>query len=282
MPEHPTTNVVSTSLTFDVTEPATLVLQVALAGGVPLLRERLEITAGSRRVEPTDVEPPVGGRQHLVRVPVGPLNVWYEAEVPPDGQDDDASVTPAERVEALRPSRYCPSDRVLGLAAAEFGSAGNAADTVRAICAYVVEHMTYTSGSSGPTTDAIEALLAGQGVCRDYAHAVAMLCRAAGVPARLAAVYAPGLSPMDMHAVVETDIDGAWRVWDATRLAPRHSLLRIATGRDAADTAFATVLDGRAALTDMSVTAVAAGELQRDDHRQLVALASAAASWSRP
>jgi transglutaminase-like putative cysteine protease len=275
--EHPSTNVVSASLAFDVTEPATLVLQVAVADGVERLRERLDITSGSRALQATEVPAPAGGRQHLLRAPAGPLTVWYESEISAAGGGAAARVTTAERVEALRPSRYCPSDRVLGLAAAEFGHLGSAADTVRAVCSYVADHFVYTSGSSGPTTDAIDALLSGQGVCRDYAHAVAMLCRAAGVPARLAAVYAPGLSPMDMHAVVEADIDGTWHAWDATRLAPRQSLLRIATGRDAADTAFSTVLDGRAALEELSVTAVAAGGLLRDDHRQLVALGAAAA-----
>jgi hypothetical protein len=41
---------------------------------------------------------------------------------------------------------------------------------------------------------------------------------------------------------VETDIDGHWRVWDATRSAPRQAMVRMATGRDAADTAFISVL----------------------------------------
>ena len=43
---------------------------------------------------------------------------------------------------------------------------------------------------------------------------------------------------MDFHAVAEAFVDGQWRVVDATLLAPRQSLVRIATGRDAADTAF--------------------------------------------
>ena len=92
------------------------------------------------------------------------------------------------------------------------------------------------------------------------------------LPARVSGVYAPGLSPMDLHAVVEVDIDGCWQVWDATRLAPRPSLVRIATGRDAADTAFATVLSGRAELTRLNVTAVAGGQLPMDDQLGLVSL----------
>jgi hypothetical protein len=51
---------------------------------------------------------------------------------------------------------------------------------------------------------------------------------------------------MDAHAVVQVAVDGVWRVLDATRLAPRASMVRIGTGRDAADTAILTALGGRA------------------------------------
>jgi hypothetical protein len=44
---------------------------------------------------------------------------------------------------------------------------------------------------------------------------------------------------MDFHAVFEAFENGCWCVHDATGLAPRPSLVRIVTGRDAADTAFA-------------------------------------------
>src|SRR5689334_10261360 len=56
--------------------------------------------------------------------------------------------------------------------------------------------------------------------------------------------YAPGLALMDFHSVVEVEVDGHWQVWDATRLAPRPTLVRVATGRDAADIAFTTVTAG--------------------------------------
>jgi transglutaminase-like putative cysteine protease len=97
------------------------------------------------------------------------------------------------------------------------------------------------------------------------------LLRALGVPARLVAVYAPGLDPMDFHAVAEAWVDDAWHVVDATTLAPRSTLLRIATGRDAADTAFLTVTRGGAALASMEVTATA-DALPDDDLDRLVAL----------
>jgi transglutaminase-like putative cysteine protease len=102
---------------------------------------------------------------------------------------------------------------------------------------------------------------------------VTTLCRAMNVPARVAAVYAPGLSPMDFHLVVETALDGRWQVWDATGLAPRQSLIRIATGRDAADTALATTVSGLLTMPELVITAVAGGDLPLDDHSDLVELA---------
>lgn len=254
---------VGCTLGFDVTEPAEIVLQIAAAGP---LAETLTVSTDGRTVEPVELP----GRQHLVPAPPGRLTVTYSADV--GDRPDPPPVTEVDRIVALRPSRYCPSDRLAGFAATRFGSAGDATATVRAITDWVHEHLAYQVGSSGPTTDAVDTLLAGAGVCRDYAHLVATLCRAMSVPARVAAVYAPGLSPMDFHLVVETALDGVWRVWDATRLAPRPSLIRIATGRDAADTALATTLSGVLTMPEMLITAVAAGDLPADDHTALVTL----------
>jgi transglutaminase-like putative cysteine protease len=109
-------------------------------------------------------------------------------------------------------------------------------------------------------------------VCRDYAHLVIALLRAVNVPARMAAVYAPGCDPMDFHAVAEAYVDGEWRVVDATCLAPRQSMVRIATGRDAADTAFLDNHAGSINLRAMTVTAYVDGELPIDSIDHLVSL----------
>jgi len=77
---------------------------------------------------------------------------------------------------------------------------------------------------------------------------------------------------MDFHLVAETAIDDRWYVWDATRSAPRSTLVRIGTGRDAADVALSTVLSGGADLSGLEITAVASDDLPLDDHEALVAL----------
>lgn len=127
-------------------------------------------------------------------------------------------------------------------------------------------------GSSDPIDGAVDTLLAGNGVCRDYAHLVVALLRAVNVPARLVAVYAPGRSPMDSHAVAEAFVDGAWRVVDATCLAPRQTLVRIATGSDAADTAFLDNHKGAITLNNMTVTATSDDDLPKDSVDQLVSI----------
>ena len=261
---------VATTVQFEATHPVRLVLQLAAAvGRGGTIDETLTVTRNGEPLELLELSAPAGGRQHLADADGGVLLATYRADV--ISGTELPAVTPVEQVEALRPSRYCPSDRMAGFAATEFGGISDRADQVRAVCDWVFQRVVYTSGSSGPSTDALETLLTGQGVCRDYAHLVASLCRALDIPSRLVAVYAPGLSPMDLHAVVETDIDGVWRVWDATRLAPRQSLVRIATGRDAADTAFATTIGG-ATLGEFTVTATSVGDLPVDDHLGLVSL----------
>jgi transglutaminase-like putative cysteine protease len=259
---------VACTLGFDVTEPAEIVLQIA---AVDQVSEALSVSSDGRFVDAVELP----GRQHLVRAPAGTLTVTYTASIDAD-RPAPPGVTEFDRVVALRPSRYCPSDRLAGFAGRQFtdraGRPGTPTETVRAITDWVFEHLSYEAGTSGPSTDAVDTLLGAAGVCRDYAHLVATLCRAMDVPARVAAVYAPGLSPMDFHLVVETALDGQWRVWDATRLAPRQSLIRIATGRDAADTALATTLSGRLTMPDLHITAIAPGNLPLDDHTGLVSL----------
>ncbi|MEV0566831.1 transglutaminase family protein [Dactylosporangium sp. NPDC050588] len=263
---------VGCSLVLEVATPATVVLQTAPARRPgTVVSERLEAVSNSVPMPTQELAGPVGGRQYLVHLEPGTGTVSYEATVTTGAVTPDA-VTAEARVEALRPSRYCPSDRLAGFTRATFGDIPAARPRVEAICDHVWRRITYAAGTSGPGTDAVDTLLDARGVCRDFAHLVAALCRAAGVPARIASVYAPGLSPMDFHAVVETEIDGCWQVWDATRLAPRQSLVRIATGRDAADTAFMTVVSGRVDLQHLEVVAVAGADLPADDHGGLVAL----------
>ena len=77
---------------------------------------------------------------------------------------------------------------------------------------------------------------------------------------------------MDFHAVIEAAIHGQWRAVDATTLAPRETLVRISTGRDASDTAFLTTTRGLADLTEIEVAAVCDDGLPDDDLTRPVTL----------
>lgn len=273
-PTPPGASGVRCSLSLSIGSPAEVVLQLAAAHGPGrIVLDHVDATIDGAPLTSLELVDPDHNRAHLVTTGPGRLVVRYEGSVAHSGPAQPPPVTDAQRVVALRPSRYCPTDRMAGFAKREFGGHASAQATVLAICEYVFEHITYDPNATGPDHDAAETLMIGRGVCRDFAHLVATLCRAVDVPARMAAVYAPGLSPMDFHAVVETAIDGNWWCWDATRLAPRPTLVRIATGRDAADIAFATTLSGQVELSTVEVGAVAPGNLPHDNHQRLVALA---------
>lgn len=70
-------------------------------------------------------------------------------------------------------------------------------------------------------------------------------------------MFGTGLVPPDFHAVAEALVDGRWLVVDATRLAPRAAMVRIATGRDAADTAWVTTTGPDIMVLDLAVAAIA-------------------------
>lgn len=266
----PLRRVVTAHVDAAITETAELVFSVAVAYGPEIAEESLTITLDGAPIEAEEVLTDVGGRLHLLpAVPPGKLILEYKATVV--GASPPPEVTPLQRILYQRPSRYADSDVLAPIAAAEFGelSGENLLDQVEQ---WVFDQLLYVSGSSRPIDGAVETMLARQGVCRDFAHLVAAILRARGVPARVVSVYAPGLQPMDFHAVAEACVDGAWYVVDATRLAPRQSLLRISTGRDAADNAFLTMNSGKMQMGGVWVTAVVEPELPVDDHSALVQL----------
>jgi len=91
-----------------------------------------------------------------------------------------------------------------------------------------------------------------RGVCRDFAHLGVTFCRALNIPARLVVGYANfDEPPPDFHAVFEAYLGGRWVLFDATRMSPLDGLVRIASGRDAKDVAFAMIY-GPATMTGLT------------------------------
>lgn len=261
---------------FAVTEPATFVLAIAPAADTGDRRlEELNVTVDGRDLEVERIEADHGALLDIVRSPPGEFEVAYRAEIAVATESTPAPPADLDRIVYARPSRYCASDRTDGFVVSDFGAPPHSWGTVRAVRDWVAQRLDYEIGAGGPTATATDALEAGAGVCRDFAHLAITVLRALDIPARLVAVYAPGLEPMDFHAVVEAHIDGEWVVVDATGMAPRQSLVRIATGRDAADTAFVTAIGGEPQLVRCEVGAIVDGELPHDRHDEPVRLLSA-------
>jgi transglutaminase-like putative cysteine protease len=256
---------------LDVHQQLTMFLKLAVSEMPGIgLDERLTVTHDGERLEVTETVIAGEGRTHVLTVRPGRVVVDYVAAV--TGRAARQGVTEADRIIYLRPSRYCESDRLAAVAHSEFAGSTGPMELLAAVSSWVGTHLSYVPGSSGPTDGAVDTLLARQGVCRDYAHLVVALLRALDVPARMAAVYAPGLRPMDFHAVAEAAVDGYWRVVDASLLAPRAALVRIASGRDGADTAFLSAYGGAADLLETAVAAVVDGDLPSDDITRLTSI----------
>lgn len=262
---------ISAQVALDADGTAGLAFSVAAAASYARERESFTVTQRGRVLESRTIADQHGTLLYLVDVEPGPLRASYSAVV--DGAADGATAQEFEEIDQLRylrPSRYCESDTLTPTAIAQFGGL-QGRELLEAVSSWVGVNLAYIPGSSLPTDGALSTLLGRRGICRDYAHLVVAFLRALDVPARVVSAYAPGLSPMDFHAVAEALIDGQWRVVDATAMAPRTSLVRIATGRDAADTAFLSVRGGPVRLNELSVTAVA-DELPTDDLHELVTL----------
>ncbi len=258
----------SAHLELKLHDAADLIFSIAVAEGANLESETLTITSGGSELEPHEIIGRHGTRLHRMTGPKGTMTIDYSAVA--IGQAEPASVDELDLIEYRRPSRYCESDTLFSTARAEFAGVSGKS-LLDAVTSWVGSHLSYVPGASQPTDGAVATMLARQGVCRDYAHLVVALLRGLDVPARLTSVYAPGLSPMDFHAVAEAYVDDTWHVVDATALAPRQSLLRIATGQDASETAFLSQHWARVDLLSMQVRAVV-DELPRDDVSQLVQL----------
>jgi transglutaminase-like putative cysteine protease len=159
-------------------------------------------------------------------------------------------------------SRYAQSDILSSTAWELFGTAAPGYPRVQAICDWVHANISYSAGSSDPSTSAVDTLTSRHGVCRDFAHLPIAFCRALNIPARYAFGYLPDFevvpdpSPMDFHAWFEAYLEGprggTWYTFDARHNRPRKGRVKVAHGRDAIDVAMVTSY-GTARLDSMTV-----------------------------
>lgn len=233
---------VAMSYRMEVGRSVLLAIDVARTEGQIVTFDRLD--CGGAAVRRISGESGVGQRINLTLD--GPMmHVAYSAAVdvtrpavPLESlAGHDLYDVPAEALPFLRPSRYCQSDMFPTFVARRFGGLSGGA-RIAAIRDWVFQHMTYVPFSSHAGTTALDTFATREGVCRDYAHMVCALARAANIPARYAAVYGPDVYPADFHAVAEVWLEGGWHLVDGSGMGTPDALAVIAVGRDACDVAF--------------------------------------------
>lgn len=237
---------ISVELDYDIPDAADVLLQVEAA----IIPEQ-RILQAHIALSPTD---------HFARMPghdtvgdrlwlrlQGRLKVHYTAIVEVNRLTGDISqlrevpphLLPAEAVDYMLPSRFCPSDLFLEIVAEQFGNLTGGA-RVAAIRDWIQANLTYEAGTSNAQTDAMATYNARNGVCRDFAHLMVSMVRASAIPARFVAVYGIGVEPQDFHAVAEVFLDNTWYIVDATGMSTPDAMAKIGIGRDAADVSFLT------------------------------------------
>lgn len=237
---------ISASLNYRLGEAVDLMLQIE-AAALPdqhVLHTSLDVGA-PKQFARQPAQDGIGERIWLSAA--GELRVRYAARVEIDRPRIDWRTLgvvplhrlPAEAVPYLNESRYCPANKFHAFVERRFGDV-EGGEKIGRMRDWIESRFTYVAGSSDAETGALDSFVERRGVCRDYAHVLIALARAAHIPARMASVYAPGVEPQDFHAVAEVFLAGGWYLVDATGMARAGEMARICVGRDAADISFLT------------------------------------------
>lgn len=237
---------IKTHLLYATTQPCDLLLQVeALSDAAQLCRET------SLTLDPASISTEIAGEEGIGPrrwIKAGPLfECRYETLVDitrpvidlTNLSETPRTQIPGDVIKYLMPSRYCHSELFLNFVANQFGDM-TGGTLVSAMSSWICQNFTYDNGASHSATTATDSFASQAGVCRDYAHVLIALVRAAGIPARFVSAYAPDTQPQDFHAVVEVYLDGNWHLVDPTGMADPQQIVRICVGRDAADASFMT------------------------------------------
>jgi transglutaminase-like putative cysteine protease len=246
-------------LVYDLPKPTSMVFQIHALHGrdQQVLSESLELTPSV--ASHVFIDPLHHHRFLRLQAPEGSLALRYRAQVEvlarqwdADAPEVSVDALPDDVLHHVLPTRYCESDLLGNAALQMFGSLPPGRARVQAIADWVHDNVAYQLGTSDTTTTARDVFVRRAGVCRDFAHLAVTFCRALNIPARLVAGYAKFQTPPpDFHAVFEAYLGGEWILFDPTRMSPVEDLVRIASGRDAKDVAFATLF-GPAAMSTMA------------------------------
>jgi transglutaminase-like putative cysteine protease len=105
------------------------------------------------------------------------------------------------------------------------------------LMAFVHQHLTYQSNSTGVHTHMRDVLAARRGVCQDFAHVLLGLCRTLQIPALYVSGYLATETASATHAWVEVFVPGhRWQGLDPTHNRQTdETYVKLAVGRDYAD-----------------------------------------------
>ena len=241
-------------LKYEIAEqPADFVFNIH-AAHTPLQSVVNEVLALEPRTHhQLQTDPSFGNRYLRARAGPGPLSVRYGATVDIDHHRESAALLeevpianiPPQVLPFIYPSRYCEADRLRRFAGREFGHLRPGYWRVQAIHDWVRQRTVFTPGTTNSSSSAMDTLVEQVGVCRDFAHLMIALCRAINIPARFVTGIDYGaalqLGPPDFHAYVEAYLGDRWYLFDPTGITAPMGLVRIGTGRDAADVSLATI-----------------------------------------
>ncbi len=237
---------ISADLSYRLRAPCTILVQVEAAATADQILTGSEIVVGPADSK-SDVPAHDGIGTRLWTTQQEKLTVSYAAHVAIDRANPDFAALPATAlsdlpgyaVPYLFNSLYCSVNAFDQVVSGEFpGLSGG--PLVAAMAAYIGQTMTYGSDADNVHSDAQQCFAARKGVCRDYAHIMISMARAANIPARFASTYAPDVRPQDFHAVPEVFLDGRWHLIDPTGMAQASDMAVIGIGRDATDVSFLT------------------------------------------
>ena len=159
---------VAAKLEVFVGAPTELEMQITVAKLAGLeLTEELKVEVDGSAITPEEIVDEHGSRIHRLDLQGGLVTIDYSASVTKPA--DPLAVNITDRSKYLRPSRYAECDKFFGFAAGQFDPSLPDAELLNQVTAFVEDRLSYIPGASDPIDGAADTLLAGAGVCRDYA-----------------------------------------------------------------------------------------------------------------
>ena len=167
---------------------------------------------------------PATDHQKVEALPDGSYRLTVKVKDAPGGQRFPYRGQDVALLEALKSTTYLQSDQevIVKLARQAVGSTRDAGEAVKKIEAFVDEYMADKNLSVGYAT-ALEVAASRQGDCTEHAVLTAAMCRAIGIPARVAfgLIYVDEFmgrkNVFGGHAWAEAWVGGTWVGLDATR-----------------------------------------------------------------